>query len=55
MSEPDFVHVLSSGGTVNDDVVGPHPLEIEEIDCQVREMEQSRAAAEVSSRDYLIT
>jgi hypothetical protein len=55
MSEPDFVRVLSSGAVPDGDVIGLERWEIELIDCQVREIERSRAEAEVSSRDYLIT
>lgn len=52
--EPDYVHLLSSGAQPTDDVIGPHPLELEQIDQQMWEMELARAAAAVACRDYLI-
>lgn len=55
MNDPDYVHVLSSGVHVTDEDVSPHPLIAEDVDHQIREMRRSRAAAEISSRDYMIS
>jgi hypothetical protein len=55
MSEPDFIHTLSSGAEPTDEPLTLHPLVAEDLDSQVREMERARAEAAVSGRDYLIT
>ena len=55
MIEPSFVHMLSSGAERSDDETSPHPLEIEDVDRQMREMQLVRDKAAVSARDYLIT
>lgn len=55
MNGPDYVYSLSSGVQPTGDPVSLHPLEIEDIDQQVREIELHRARAAVSCRDYLIT
>lgn len=55
MNEPDFVQPLTSGAETIDEFATPHPLLIEDVERQMREMEWARAAAEVSSHDYLIT
>lgn len=54
MSDPSFVHVLPSGVEPTEDPVGPHPLELAEIEQRVREIELSRAAAVISSSTYMV-
>jgi hypothetical protein len=55
MSEPDYVRILRSGAEPTDDPASPHPLILDDIDAQVREMERARAEALVSGRDYLMS
>lgn len=50
----DFVHRLSSGAQPTSEEVGPHPVEVEDVDRRMREMEQARDAAAVSGDDYLM-
>lgn len=46
MTEPDFVYVLPTGAQpVDDDGIGPTPIEIEDIEHQLSEMREAAAAA----------
>lgn len=53
--QPDYVHTLSSGVEPTENPVILDSATMLVIDHQIREIERSRAAAEVSGRDYLIT
>lgn len=50
MSEPRFVHALTSGAEITDEPL----VIIEDVEQQTREMELARAAAAVSCRNYLV-
>jgi hypothetical protein len=53
-SEPDFVKTLTLGGVESDDPVTLHPIVAEDLDQQLREMEQSRALAAINSANYVV-
>jgi hypothetical protein len=53
-SEPDYVHTLYSGVQPTSDAVTLDTSTMKDLARQVREIEEARAAAAVSGRDYLI-
>lgn len=54
MSESDYVRILRSGAEPTNDPVTLRPVVADDLDDQVREMEQARAEAAVSGAAYLI-
>lgn len=53
--ESDFVQTLSSGAEPTSDPVTLHPQVAEDLDDQLREMEEARARAAASAQDYTVT
>jgi hypothetical protein len=53
-SEPDYVRTLLSGVQPTSDAAILDTGTMKDLVCQVREIEEARAAAAVSGRDYLI-
>jgi hypothetical protein len=53
-SEPDYVQTLLSGVKPTSDAAILDTAEMKDLARQVREIEEARAAAAVSGRDYLI-
>jgi hypothetical protein len=51
---PSFVHELSSGVKPSADPVTLDAETVREVNRKLREIEEARAAASVSGRDYLI-
>jgi hypothetical protein len=54
VSTPDYVRTLYSGVTVTEDPMMLDTATMKDLARQVREIEEARAAAAVSGRDYLI-
>jgi hypothetical protein len=53
-TEPDYVQTLFSGVQPSNDAVTLDTATMNNLARQVREIEEARAAAAVSGRDYLI-
>lgn len=53
-SEPDYVQTLFSGAQPTSDAAILDTTTMKDLARQVREIEEARAAAAVSGRDYLI-